>query len=195
LNFPTYADRNEAGQRLDLLKKTENIVIFLKFGPQIGLIGRQAIGTTWINTEVDKIVAVFYFLFTVLIFTLALFIKPSFFTTHFTGLSIAYPPQLILYILEWIFIVVTIAVMLAIISAITNLRKRVKTVSIYMIATGTESNDLSMYIQNISQFLSVKDWEMAELWSRILENKLSDKGFISRPSGGRGFWPWRRLKS
>jgi hypothetical protein len=89
------------------------------------------------------------------------------------------PASLILGILEGIFIVVISAVTVAIFFTVRTLRKRVKAVSIYMIATGTELDEFTGYNQKISNCLSTKDWEMAELWPRIIENKLREKGFIS----------------
>jgi hypothetical protein len=74
-------------------------------------------------------------------------------------------------VLKFAFVIVVFGIMTAIYLAIGILRRRIKTVSIYMIATGRESPELKDYVQKVLDYLSIREWEMAELWADKLEDK------------------------
>jgi hypothetical protein len=40
-----------------------------------------------------------------------------------------------------------------------------------MVATGVELPELKEYVDKVNQYLSVTEWEMAELWTRKLADK------------------------
>ena len=79
--------------------------------------------------------------------------------------------SLITLVLQYAFPVVTSGIILVIIFSIRTLRRRIKTVSIYMIATARESQEFNDYIQKIRDHLSNKECEMAELWADKLRDK------------------------
>jgi hypothetical protein len=181
----------------------------VKFNFDVNVIGKRSVETTWISTEIDKIVAIFYFAIILSLFTVGIFFNSTPITNSIqatlnslalndsslstplnsTVLTNSVTEALIssaqnytspisrdsasklVMGLQIVFGTVAGFIIVAISFTIGTLRRRIKTVSIYMIATGRESDELKEYIKKVLKYLSDKEWEMAELWARKLEDK------------------------
>jgi hypothetical protein len=66
----------------------------------------------------------------------------------------------LIFVTLWVFVGIVAGILIVLYFAIGNLRRRIKTVAIYMVATGAELPELKEYVDKISQYLSVSEWEM-----------------------------------
>lgn len=166
------------------LNKYIDRLFTIRFYQQRNIIGKQATESQWVRFEIDKVVSILYFLIIVSIFTYTLYLNPSIITNYLEGflksitvneldptgpLNLTYK---MVGALQLIFIILLFGIGISLYFSLVRLRRQIKTVSIYMLAIGREKSEFNEYIDKITQYLSTKQWEMAELWSGLLQNKL-----------------------
>jgi hypothetical protein len=172
-----------AGNLDSVEKKIDNLIL-LKYYIQHDVVGKQATSTQWIHYEVDKLVSVIYFFVILLIFTLALTLHPTTFANHLldfsksfgnktlqASMTFALATQMV-GILTWIFIMVSVGIGITIWLSFKKLRTYINMVSLYMLVNGSEKPRLREYADKVGQYISSREWEMAGLWAKILEDKL-----------------------
>jgi len=143
---------------------------------------KQALNSSTINYEVDKIVSAAYFIVILLLFTIALFWNNSpivsgidiFLQTyiqderHSSQLAREYS----------IYIGIAVAGLLALMIfttyrfSIKKLPSKIRTVSVYLYAIGLQNPLIKEYEEKLNNSISIRDWATAERFVDKLENLL-----------------------